>query len=87
MKKGKFAKVREGFGVVGMELNLNLTQCQAFNFYLKEIKSMIEKSEDGKIQIQEDLSGTIRSSSSGKTNIYATLNTNVNTDLCSKSMK
>jgi recombination protein RecT len=34
--------------------------------------------EDGKIQIQEDLSGTIRSSSSGKTNIYATLNTNVN---------
>ena len=51
MKKGKFAKVREGFGVVGMELNLNLTQCQALNFSLIEIKFMIENSEDGKIQI------------------------------------
>jgi hypothetical protein len=26
-KSGKFAKVREGYGVVGMTLNLNLAQC------------------------------------------------------------
>ena len=34
-----------------LKLNLNLTQCQALNFHLNEIKHMIEKSEDGKIQI------------------------------------
>lgn len=50
-QNGKFATVIEGYGVVGMKLNLNLTQCQALNFYLKEIKFMMEKSEDGKIQI------------------------------------
>ena len=50
-KSGKFAKVREGFGIVGMTLNLNLAQCQALNYHLNEIKHMIEKSEDGKIQI------------------------------------
>lgn len=50
-KSNKFAKTREGFGVIGMTLNLNLTQCQALNFYLNEIKFMIEKSKDGKIQI------------------------------------
>lgn len=50
IKSDKFAKVREGYGVVGMTLNLNLAQCQALNFHLNEIKHMIEKSEDGKIQ-------------------------------------
>ena len=46
---GKFAKVREGFGIVGMTLNLNLAQCQALNYHLNEIKHMIEVSKDGKI--------------------------------------
>ena len=50
-QNGKFATVKEGYGVIGMTLNLNLTQCQALNYYLNEIKHMIEKSEDGKIQI------------------------------------
>ena len=50
-KTNKFAKTREGYGVIGMTLNLNLTQCQALNYHLNEIKRMIEKSEDGKIQI------------------------------------
>ena len=49
IKSGKFAKVREGYGVVGMDINLNLAQCQALNFHLNEIKHMIEVSEDGKI--------------------------------------
>ena len=51
IKSNKFAKIREGYGVVGMTLNLNLAQCQALNYHWNEIKSMIEKSEDGNIQI------------------------------------
>ena len=50
-QNGKFATIMEGYGITGMKLNLNLTQCQALNFHLNEIKHMIEKSEDGKIQI------------------------------------
>lgn len=49
IKSDKFAKVREGFGIVGMTLNLNLTQCQALNYHLNEIKYRIANS-DGKIQ-------------------------------------
>ena len=50
-KANKFAKTREGYGVIGMTLNLNLAQCQALNYHLNEIEHMIEKSVDGKIQI------------------------------------
>ena len=50
-QNGKFATVKEGYGITGMTLNLNLTQCQALNYHLNEIKRMIENSEDGKIQI------------------------------------
>ena len=50
IKLGKFAKTREGFGILGMTLNLNLAQCQALNFYLNEIKCRIANSDDGKIQ-------------------------------------
>ena len=50
-QNGKFATVIEGYGVVGMRLNLNLAQCQALNYHLNEIKHMIANNEDGKIQI------------------------------------
>ena len=50
IKSGKFAKTREGYGVVGMTLNLNLAQCQALNYHLNEIKYRIANSDDGKIQ-------------------------------------
>ena len=50
-KTNKFAKTREGYGVIGMTLNLNLAQCQALNYHFNEIKKMIEISEDGKIQM------------------------------------
>ena len=41
IKSGKFAKTREGFGILGMTLNLNLAQCQALNYHLNEIKYRI----------------------------------------------
>lgn len=50
-QNGKFATVTEGYGITGMKLNLNLTQCQALNYHFNEIKRMIENSEDGKIKI------------------------------------
>ena len=50
IKSGKFAKVREGFGVVGMTLNLNLAQCQALNYHLNELKYRIANSYDGKLE-------------------------------------
>jgi hypothetical protein len=50
IKSDKFAKTREGFGIVGMTLNLNLAQCKALNFYLNEIKCGIANSDDDKIQ-------------------------------------
>lgn len=49
-KSSKFAKTREGYGVVGMTLNLNLAQCQALNYHLNEIKYRVANSDDGKIQ-------------------------------------
>ena len=51
IKSNKFAKVREGYGVVGMTLNLNLAQCQALNYHFNEISQMIENSKDGMIPI------------------------------------
>ena len=37
----KFAKTRTGHGVTGMELNLNLTQCEVLNLHGEEIKKAL----------------------------------------------
>ena len=42
----KFAQVKEGYGVQGMKLDLNLVQCQVLNFHYEEIKKLMENLEN-----------------------------------------
>lgn len=41
-KQRKFATLREGVGIVGMRLDLNLSQCQALNFHYHEFVKLSE---------------------------------------------
>ena len=38
----KFAELKEGYGVQGMKLDLNLVQCQVLNFHGQELKKFTE---------------------------------------------
>jgi len=39
----QFAKPREGFGIQGMDLKLNIVQCQVLNFHWNQIKGFMEE--------------------------------------------
>jgi len=36
----KFANVREGYGIIGMKLDLSLSQCQALNYHYQEFEKL-----------------------------------------------